>query len=218
MQTLGLYLLFFIMTVGDADLTEQEQDWLFLAEILRDQTSCIEDPAEKLRSMTEWLRVHVKHVPRGRYPEGFDQTSIVTIIKGGYGNCGIQSYNMVGFAQMLGYPKHRVLHHRKRKGAPGDHTFAEIHVNGRWIIYDPDKFLYFTDESDRLLGAEEVAADPESWVGISLRNSGFITMESAKNAPTTDFDYYRYEKMGMPYIRLALKMRAWFSPKISEDK
>lgn len=207
MCNLGLYLLFFVMSTGDVALNEAETEWLYLAEILRDQTSCMEDPAEKLRSMTEWLHVNVKHVPGGRYPRSFNRKSIATVIQSGMGNCGYQSYNIVGFGEMLGFTQHRVLHHRQKMGAPGDHAHAEIRVDGRWIMYDPDKFLYFTDEEEQLLSVQEVAIDADSWIGLSYNNNAYKETQSAKHAPRTDFVYSNYEKAGMSYIRLIMKMK-----------
>ena len=143
MHPLGLIFLYIVMTTGDLPLTEAEQEWTYLAEILRAQTACMEDPEEKLQSMTEWLHANVRHVPGGRYPRTFNRKNIATVIQSGMGNCGYQSYNIVGFAQMLGFHQHRVLHHRAELGAPGSHTHAEIRVGDRWILLDPDKFLYF---------------------------------------------------------------------------
>ncbi len=205
MNSLGMYFLFFLMTCGDVELTEAEQEWIYLAGIMREQTSHIDDPAYKLKSMTDWLHENVKHVRGGKYPRTFNRKSLATVIQSGVGNCGYQSYNICGFAQMLGYNNHRILHHRKQKGAPADHTFAEIEVNGQWIVFDPDKFQYFEDESGELLSVEQIATDTSSWIGISERNQGYIETRSSKPCPRTRFDYYDFERSGMPYVLLLCK-------------
>ncbi|MCB0686246.1 MAG: transglutaminase domain-containing protein [Saprospiraceae bacterium] len=207
MYNLGIFLLYFALATGDIELSETEKEWVFLADILRSQTACIDDPAEKLVSMTEWLHANVRHVPGGRYPRSFNSRTIATVIKGGVGNCGYQSYNIVGFSQMLGYSQHRVLHHRKKMGAPGDHTFAEINIDGKWIIYDPDNFLYFRSVTGDLLSVDEVAADSSSWIGISMANKAFKETKSAKRLPKSEFKYTNYELAGMSYIRLLTKMQ-----------
>ena len=206
MYNLGLFLLYFIMSSGEVSLTEAESEWIYLAEIMRDQTECIQDPVVKLQRMTEWLHVNVKHIPGGRYPRSFNRKSIATVIQSGMGNCGYQSSNIVGFSQLLGYHQHRVLHHKKNMGAPGDHAFAEIKINDRWIIYDPDNFLYFSNDQGNLIGVDEVASDTTSWIGISVLNKAYHERRSAKNIPQTRFNYSYYEKSGLAYIRLLKKM------------
>ncbi len=205
MQLLAPYIFVLFLHSGDINFSQAEQDWLYLANIMVENTYCAADPVEKLRLMTNWLNQNVKHVPKGRYPRHFDGRSVVTVVKGGMGNCGYQSYNIVGFAKLLGYHNHRVLHHRKNLGAPGDHAFAEIKVGEKWVVYDPDKFLYFPDGDGDLMSVNDIAANEESWVGISIKNKGFKETKSPKKIPKA-FDYKQYEEYGMIYLKLSKLM------------
>jgi len=184
-----------------------EKDFLLLSEILKEQTKGIDNYADRLRVMTDWLHKNVKH---GKYPPDFNGKGVANVIRGGVGNCGFQACNIACFAELLGLKEHRIIHNRKEWGAPDIHTFAEVNVDGKWIIYDPDNWQYLKNKKGELVGIREVVKDTSSinniraakWIYSSIMNKGYKITPSWQETPMPygDEAYKDYEKYGMFYI------------------
>lgn len=184
-----------------------EKDFLYLSDILKKQTSGIDSKAERLRRMTDWLHVNVKH---GKYPPGFKSKGVANIIRGGKGNCGFQACNIACFAELLGLKEHRIIHNRKEWGAPGLHTFAEVNVDGRWIIYDPDNWQYILNNRGQLVGTADIVRDTSiivkkdaaRWIYSSIKNKGYKISKSWQDTPLPygKKAYKKYEKYGKKYF------------------
>lgn len=137
-----------------------ERDFVYLANILYNETKDISSSQEKLVKMTDWLHENVKHV--SPYPPGFNGKGVANVIRGGAGNCGFQSCNISVFADMLGHPDHRIYHYQKVRGSQWDHAFAEININGNWQVYDPDLMIYQRSSNDKeVLGVSNMKSNPE---------------------------------------------------------
>jgi hypothetical protein len=189
--------------------TSDEKDFIFLSRILKEQTKDIEDYSERLRIMTDWLHQHVKP---GKYPVRYNPNSVANVIRAGLGNCGFQACNIVCFAELLGLKEHQLIHSRKEWGAPGMHTFAEIWIEDRWIIYDPDKWQYIKNTNGNLVGIIDVMSDTASirnkkaarWIYATIKNEGNRVTPSWQVTPLPfgDRAYFQFEKYGMPFLYL----------------
>lgn len=184
-----------------------EKDFLYLSGILKEQTCNIDNNTERLRVMTDWLHKHVKH---GKYPPGFNGNGVANVIRGGVGNCGFQACNIACFAELLGLKNHRVIHNRKEWGAPDIHTFAEVNVDGRWILYDPDNWQYIKNNRGQLVGINDIMKDTSSivnkkaahWIYSTITNKGYKVSRSWQKTPMPygANAYKNYEKYGKMFI------------------
>ena len=186
---LGTTLVFFAGLMGwgiySLKLTEEEQSFIFLAEILYGQTKGAQGKQEQLKVMTKWLHDNVRHVQF--YPASFDGRRFVSVIKAGVGNCGYQAGNITSFAEMLGMMERRVYHFKRKKEGDLTHTFAEIKVDGKWQVYDPDLMLYQEDSQGHVLGLVEMRQQPEQ-----IKNRIFyevITQDTVNRVEVTKARY-----------------------------
>jgi hypothetical protein len=187
--------------------TPQEEDFLYLADILKRETRGIDDDVTKLKVMTDWLHENVKH---GEYPPNFNGNGVANVIRGGMGNCGFQSCNISAFAELLGYKEHRLIHNREEWGAPGMHTFAEINMNGNWILFDPDWWQYIENNNGELVGIREAIQDtsqinkPEAaqFIYNTFKDKGYKITPSWQTTPMPygENGYLNYEKWGSLFV------------------
>lgn len=194
--------------------TSSEKDFIFLARILKEQTKDIENYSERLRIMTDWLH---KNVRPGKYPPNYNPKGAANVIRAGLGNCGFQACNIVCFAELLGLKDHQLIHSRKEWGAPGIHTFAEIWIKDRWIIYDPDKWQYIENNEGKLVGIIDIMTDTSSirnkkaacWIYSTIKNGGNRVTPSWQITPLPfgESSYFHFEKYGMPFLYLKKLMR-----------
>ena len=207
-----LFLVFLVLVtiiyIKRINYTQAEKDFIFLAKILKTETKNLSGKSEKLKRMTDWLHENVKHV--GKYPPNFNGSSIPNVIRGGVGNCGYQSCNIIGFANLLGESDSRIYHSRKELGAYGQHAFAEIKVNNKWEVYDPDLIQYQLNEAGKVMGLRDMLVDT-SQVENKLFKEIIVSMVKNKaykvtgpwlKAPTPfgKAGYTNFEKKGMLYI------------------
>ena len=151
----GLILLSMALWQGQQiDFMQTERDFIYLSNILYKETGHLKTNEEKLMQMTDWLHENVRHT--SKYPSNFNGKGVVNVIKGGVGNCGYQSCNIAVFAALLGMDEHRVYNFQKEKGSKYQHAFAEINVQGKWQVYDPDLMQYQQDESGRVMGLRDM--------------------------------------------------------------
>lgn len=211
LKILGLvivvFIIIFAVKVRQMTYTTEEEDFLFLSEILKEQTQGIDSKVERLKIMTDWLHKNVKH---GKYKKGYNGIGVANVIREGMGNCGFQACNIACFAELLGLNKHVIIHNRKDSGAIADHAFAEINIDGKWILFDPDKWLYLKNKNNKLLGVTDVVEDTTSvdkpdaakWIFHTIVNNGYQTRSSWQKTPMPygSDGYFNYEKYGMFYI------------------
>lgn len=140
-------------------LNKEAQEFLYLAKILGAVTDGKKTQKEQLKALTEWLAENVKKVDK--YPDSFDGSSSARVIKAGIGNCGLQANNILTFAQLLGIKKLKRYSISRRTGGNLEHTFAEILVDGRWGIFDPNSLIYVETPSGTIASLQLMLADPE---------------------------------------------------------
>ena len=197
----------FLFIISFLFVTSDEKDFIFLSRILKEQTKGIDDYAERLRIMTDWLHENVKS---GTYPPNYNPKGVANVIRGGLGNCGFQACNIICFAELMGIKDHQLVHSRKEWGAPGIHTFAEIWIRDRWIIYDPDKWQYIENNKGELVGIIDIITDTSSiknkqaarWIYSTIKNEGNRVTPSWQKTPLPfgEDAYFHYEKFGMLFI------------------
>jgi hypothetical protein len=147
-------------------LSVEQQDFLYLAKIIDRQTHVGQTKSESIRVLTDWLAENVlstsKYPGWGRndaYPPWFNPRSVATVIQGGIGNCGYQANSIIEFAQYLGVRQARRYFVGEITGSDFEHAFAELRVDGRWELYDPNMVRYVIGEDgypmslDRLVSA-----------------------------------------------------------------
>ncbi len=188
-------------------LTPDEKDFIYLSRILKQQTRGIDDVTERLRIMTHWLH---DHVTSGEYPPQYNPKGVANVIRTGLGNCGFQACNIVCFAELLGLTDHQLIHSRTEWGAPGIHTFAEIWIDDRWIIFDPDKWLYIENNTGELVGIIDIITDTSSITNKEAARWIFSTIQSEGNRVTPSWQetplpfgrdaYFHFEQCGLAYI------------------
>ncbi len=154
-----------LMFVCTKHFSESEKEFLFLSDIIYSQTKDIEENQEKLAVLTDWLHENIKH---GKYPPTFDGSSVYDVIQGGVGNCGFQACNISVMANMMGIKKYRIFNFRKELGNPYQHAFAEIYVDNKWRIYDPD-LIQYQKEDNNIIGFYEMIKDTTGITNPTMR-------------------------------------------------
>ena len=190
------------------ELSDEEEDFLYLAGIINEVTKDVQANDEKLMLLTDWLHENVQH---GKYGPGFDGSSVSSVIKGGMGNCGFQSCNISVMADIMGLPKHRIFHFQPDLGASAKHAFAEVFVNGKWRVYDPDMCQYVMSEGE-VIGLSEMLKNPElighpTMRGLILaqaldtNNKQFKVTNSWQTTPQFEgLSYHEFECLKSPLL------------------
>lgn len=149
------------------NIDRDAEEFLYLAGIVKEATGNKVTETEKVEALTEWLSENVKKTTdypdweQGGYPAWFDDSSEAAVIKGGIGNCGIVATCLTTLTQYLGIPTGNMR--RLFVGGPRtefEHVFAEIVVDGKPGVFDPNLLLYETDDHGVVLSLSEMIDDP----------------------------------------------------------
>lgn len=197
-----------IVSISLYQYSSEEEDFIFISQIIKENTDEFSDPIQKLKNMTLWFKENVKHT--SQYPKDFNGKGVVNVIHSGMGNCEFQSCNIALVREYLGFPEHRIIHNRKEWGAPGQHAFAEIKIEDRWIIFDPDYWEYVTCKKGKLLGISDIYNFPHrvqddkirDWIITTVKNKGYKIGKSWQKTPKPygEEGYIKYEKYGKLYV------------------
>ncbi len=139
-------------------LDKESEDFLYLAEIVKTATIGKASQGEQIKALTEWLATNVKH--SSAYPGWFDGSSVASVIRGGIGNCGYQANNIITLSKYLGVRNYSRYWVSKQTGCNYDHTFAEMTVDGKVGVFDPDLLLYQQGEKGEILSLREMVREP----------------------------------------------------------
>lgn len=158
---LSFILVLFFLNLS-VDLTQESKEFLYLANIVDTVTEGKNSDIEKVKALTNWLSVNVKHA-EGKYPFSQSTCTVAQVINSGVGNCGLQAENIIALSRYLGVKDDgmRKLHVSRKTGSSFFHTFAEITLEGKPRIFDPDLVGYVEDKNGAVLGLYEIIANPD---------------------------------------------------------
>jgi hypothetical protein len=147
-------------------LDQDSEDFLYLAGIVKTVTDKKETQEEKVEVLTEWLSTNVIKTTeypgweRDEYPEWFDDSSVASVIKGGIGNCGHQANNIITLSRYLGVRKHRRYSVARMLGSKYEHAFAELLVNGKPRVFDPNILIFQKNKDGETLSLQDMVENP----------------------------------------------------------
>lgn len=148
-------------------LSQEEEDFLFLADIVKTATNGKIGQTEQVKALTAWLAANVTKTSqypgweRSGYPEWFDGSSVASVIRGGIGNCGYQANNIIVLSRYLGIRQHQRYWIGQESGSAYEHAFAELIADGRPGVYDPNILIYQQNDDGVVLGLRDMLIEPD---------------------------------------------------------
>jgi hypothetical protein len=148
------------------DLDRESREFLYLARIVKHATKGTKTQTEQAKALTQWLATHVIKTTeypgweKPDYPDWFDNSSIAAVIKGGIGNCGYQSSNVIALTRYVGIEEYRRWIFNKSTGSIHEHSFAELLVDGKMAVFDPNMLIYQENKKGEVIGLKEMIKNP----------------------------------------------------------
>jgi hypothetical protein len=141
-------------------LSDEADDFLYLADIVHRTTKNESSKTDQVKALTGWLSLNVKRVDQ--YPSGFDSRSVASVIRGGVGNCGYQAESIMYPSCFLGLKNFRRYWVGPESGSSYWHAFAEIYVDGKWGVFDPDMLVYIEKPDGSVMGLAEIIQNTDT--------------------------------------------------------
>jgi transglutaminase superfamily protein len=149
-------------------LDQNSEDFLYLAGIVEEATKGKTSQTEQIKALTNWLSTRVIKTTeypgweRIDYPDWFDGSSVASVIKGGIGNCGRQATSIIVLSRYLGVQHYRVFRVAEEWGSAYEHVFAELVVDGKPGVFDPNSLIYEENQNGQVMSLEELLQQPDA--------------------------------------------------------
>ena len=146
-------------------LPAESQNFMRLAPVL-DQTSPADMPTvERLKALTQWLHTRLTHEsnPALARQAGLAADDISLVLHGKTATSEQQANAVIVMAQMLKVRNSRRVHFSDPMLQLDPnlwHVMAEVEIDGKWALFDPDRYLFF-QQGPRLLSLADVLALPD---------------------------------------------------------